>query len=240
MSQITLAFNGTTTTLIPDESGRYNLNVLRKAAGNLRRHEVRNWLNNQSTQDLCDEYSTTGNSVVPLVSVNGGRNRGTYAIKELVFAYASWISSEFHKAVLDSFTAAVSGDGRLAVDIATRAVSVDVRKKAMAAVNRATGGHGGVFREVTNATYETLFGGSASELRSLLNLKAGANVRQNLSEEAVKVVTAAEALACLDYIAVPNGGDMSLNAAREAAIKSSNAILSYTGVSKFSVTHPSL
>lgn len=38
-----------------------------------------------------------------MVSVRGGRQPGTFAIKELVYAYAMWISAEYHLKVIQAY-----------------------------------------------------------------------------------------------------------------------------------------
>lgn len=103
---------------IRQKDGLYCLNDLHKASGGLRKHEPKNWLylnqTNELIEELSFEKSTTGISVVNnnqqvIQTINGGHNRGTYACRELVYAYATWISPRFFLLVLRTFEAAVSG-----------------------------------------------------------------------------------------------------------------------------------
>ncbi len=88
-----------------DEDGRYCLNDLHRAAGGERRHGPSLWLTNQQTQGLIAELSDTGN---PVSSRRSGSGRGTYVVKELVYAYAMWISPAFHLTVIRAFDAVVA------------------------------------------------------------------------------------------------------------------------------------
>ena len=92
----------------------YSLNDLHKASGGEKRHELTNWLKLQQTTELIDEISKpeiTGlkeNQQVIKV-IRGGSKRGTYACKELVYAYATWISAKFFLQVIRTFDAVISG-----------------------------------------------------------------------------------------------------------------------------------
>ncbi|EGF11176.1 KilA domain protein [Neisseria bacilliformis ATCC BAA-1200] len=96
------------------ENNLYNLNDLHKASGGEKRHELTNWLKLQQTTELIDELSKPGipgleeNQQVIQV-VKGGNKRGTYACKELVYAYATWISAKFFLQVIRTFDAVISG-----------------------------------------------------------------------------------------------------------------------------------
>lgn len=92
----------------------YNLNDLHKASGGEKRHEITNWLKLQQTNELIAEISKPGISGLeenqPVIKVvKGGNNRGTFACKELVYAYATWISAKFFLLVIRTFDAVVSG-----------------------------------------------------------------------------------------------------------------------------------
>ncbi|MCU7121066.1 KilA-N domain-containing protein [Salmonella enterica] len=67
------------------------------------------YLHNQTT-DLIDKYSNANIFAIEKKRGSGANGGGTWAIEPLVYAYASYLSNEFYKAVLDAFTAAVSGD----------------------------------------------------------------------------------------------------------------------------------
>lgn len=86
----------------------YCLNDLHKASGGESRHQVSNWLKLQQTNELIEELSKHGitgleqnQNVIHVI--HGGLNRGTYACRELVLAYATWISPRFFLLVLRTF-----------------------------------------------------------------------------------------------------------------------------------------
>lgn len=93
-----------------DKDGRYSLNDLHKAAGGEKRHGPAYWLVGEQTQGLISvlakEMGDTGN---PVSVTRGGNAQGTFVCKELVYAYAMWISPEFHLRVIRAFDALVNG-----------------------------------------------------------------------------------------------------------------------------------
>lgn len=95
------------TVISQDADGRFSLNDLHRAAGGERRHGPTLWLGNQQTQELvaevAQELGDTGN---PVSVVRGGASQGTYVCKELVYAYATWISAAFHLKVIRAYDAA--------------------------------------------------------------------------------------------------------------------------------------
>jgi hypothetical protein len=109
MSNQTLAISGIT--IHQDEQGRFCLNDLHKASGGEQKHQPSNWLRNQQTIDLIgllkSEESITGIRVI--LTKQG---LGTYVVKELVYAYAMWISPKFHLQVIRAYDALVTGTFR--------------------------------------------------------------------------------------------------------------------------------
>ena len=69
---------------------------------------VSNWKERSKSKDLNFKCLTLK-----------GKYGGTYLTQEQLFSLAADISSDFHKAVFEAFTAAAQGDGKKAVDIAT-------------------------------------------------------------------------------------------------------------------------
>ena len=79
-----------------DDEGRYCLNDCHKASGGERKNGPSYWLENKQTVELVKEITDTGISVSPTNVIKGGIEQGTYVVKELVYAYAIWISPAFH------------------------------------------------------------------------------------------------------------------------------------------------
>lgn len=102
-------------TIRQDQDGRYCLNDLHKAGGNQAKHKPANFLRIEQTQELIAEIDGSSNLQVEetsfsymrscLKTINGV---GTFAAKELVYAYAMWISAKFHLQVIRAYDSMVA------------------------------------------------------------------------------------------------------------------------------------
>lgn len=97
-----------------DAEGRYCLNDLHKAAGGKDKHRPSKWLRYNQANALVETLITESKALkraLPITSQFGGamEKRGTFIIKELVYAYAMWISPEFHIRVIRTYDAAMQG-----------------------------------------------------------------------------------------------------------------------------------
>lgn len=91
-----------------DKDGRYSLNDLHRASGGEARHQPAFFLRVTQTKELIDAIQSASTQSATK-TVNGGPRRGTYACKELVYAYAMWIDAKFCLKVIRTFDAAVNG-----------------------------------------------------------------------------------------------------------------------------------
>jgi len=89
---------------IREHNGLYSLNDLHRASGNEANHQPAYFIRREETKALIAELSKSANSQIynPIESRRGG-NGGTYACRELVIAYAAWISAAFHLKVIRVF-----------------------------------------------------------------------------------------------------------------------------------------
>ncbi|WP_259344310.1 KilA-N domain-containing protein [Acinetobacter lactucae] len=105
-------------TIRQDEDGRFMLGDLHKASGAEKKHQPSNFLRTEQIKELINEIDHSANlqssdndhssnmrSAVKVV--NGGDNRGTYVVKEIVYAYAMWISPKFHLMVIRAYDSLV-------------------------------------------------------------------------------------------------------------------------------------
>ncbi|MYM34903.1 KilA-N domain-containing protein [Duganella sp. FT94W] len=93
-----------------DDAGRFSLNDLHKAAGAEDRHQPAFFFRRPETNELVEEISNSApaQNCEP-VAAAAGRYGGSYAAKEIVYAYAMWISPRFHLQVIRTFDAVATG-----------------------------------------------------------------------------------------------------------------------------------
>ncbi len=94
-------------TVRQDAEGRYCLNDCHRASGGAKKDGPSYWLATEEAKKLTSHLDSE-TTVKPVVTVEG-RNGGTYVAKELVYAYAMWISPAFHLTVIRAFDAMVTG-----------------------------------------------------------------------------------------------------------------------------------
>lgn len=102
-------------TIGQDDAGRYCLNDLHKAAvangANERTKEPGKFFGSSQTAELIAVLTDTQNpGIAPVNAVRGGHDQGTYVVKELVYAYAMWISAPFHLQVIRAYDAMATGN----------------------------------------------------------------------------------------------------------------------------------
>jgi hypothetical protein len=87
-------------TSVRQHDGLFSLNDLHAASGGEAKHRPNQFLRADQTKALVAELETAQICAVKTIE---GRNGGTYACRELVIAYAAWISAAFHLKVIRVF-----------------------------------------------------------------------------------------------------------------------------------------
>jgi len=87
-----------------DDQGRYCLNDLHRAAGGEERHSPNRWTRTEGYKSLISEITPE----MAFSPVESRQQVGTFVCKELVYAYAMWISPAFHLKVIRTFDAVVT------------------------------------------------------------------------------------------------------------------------------------
>ncbi|MBI5561298.1 MAG: KilA-N domain-containing protein [Deltaproteobacteria bacterium] len=92
-----------------DEQGRYSLVDLYKASGGNNRHRPSLWLHNRQAKALIEELNKGENKAgIPAYSTT--QKSGAFVVKELVYAYAMWVSPAFNLKVIRAYDALINGE----------------------------------------------------------------------------------------------------------------------------------
>ena len=163
----------------------YNLNDLHKASGGDEKQQPAFWLRNKQTQELIVEIEAQGGKAAEVI--NGGKNRGTFVCKELVYAYATWISAKFFLLVIRTFDAVVSGS----------------LKTKTALPNGLTLEQ----QDVVKAMHREILEQTPPEMRKALAIKLWASIKQKFgcTYKAVSPDCFNEVISLMGRIAVENG-----------------------------------
>ena len=98
---------------IRQQNGLFSLNDLHKAAGGEEKHQPAFFIRREDTQALAAEICSADSQIKAFETVRGrGKQQGTYACRELVIAYAAWISAAFHLKVIRVFLSATAPQAR--------------------------------------------------------------------------------------------------------------------------------
>ena len=112
---------------IRQQDGLYSLNDLHKASGSKAKNKPVLFLRLEQTKSLIDEISKGTDTYL---STKLGSQGGTYASKELVIAYAAWISPAFHLQVIRVFL-----DSQKAPAVSTLPAVRSLTKEEQTAIN---------------------------------------------------------------------------------------------------------
>ncbi|KOR28886.1 hypothetical protein TI05_16055, partial [Achromatium sp. WMS3] len=133
----------------------------------------------------------------PVSVINGGPNRGTYVIKDMVYDYTMWINAKFRVKVIRTFDAVVTQALKM-----TEALTWEQQRQAGKEVRANFTGtlkdHGVTgfgFAQCTNGIYRPLFSATAAKLKQQRGLDKNALLRDDMSGEELIASAFAEIVA---------------------------------------------
>lgn len=123
-----------------DIEGRYCLNDLHKASGSSPKNRPNYFLDRAETDDLrlaLKESAIDGGVPEfrhrpPVMILKGGNyEQGTYVVKELVYAYAMWISPKFHLQVIRAYDQMVTAPASTPIAVTAPTTLLEALKQAV-------------------------------------------------------------------------------------------------------------
>jgi hypothetical protein len=114
MSDELMTFQAINGVNIPvDEFRRFSLTAFHAASGEGKSKQPSNWLRLDSTKKLIAEVTeAAAMNIQPVrVTCGGCKDRGTFAVKPIVVAYAMWVSVGFYLKVVSSFDLMIGVNG---------------------------------------------------------------------------------------------------------------------------------
>ena len=103
-------------TISKTEDGLYRINDLHKASGAGKAKQPSNFFVLLGTKELIAEIQGTEQNQALRTVQGGSLEQGTYIVKELVYAYAMWISPKFMLHVIRTFDSLVTSQKQLAIE----------------------------------------------------------------------------------------------------------------------------
>lgn len=105
MSAITIG----SITIRQDDEGRYCLNDLYQASGGANRHRPSLWFRSDRAKALIRALDAEENKA-RIRAYSSTQKSGAFVVKELVYAYATWVSPDFELRVYRAYDALVTGE----------------------------------------------------------------------------------------------------------------------------------
>lgn len=204
-------------TAVRQFNGLYSLNDLHKASGGEAKHEPNQFSRLDQTQALIAEIKSADMRIC--IETRRGNNGGTFACKELVIAYAAWISAAFHLKVIRVFLDTVQPAAAPAIDYAriSPAQAQDLKEIVAAIVDAGIQTYGETWKRLQNKfrinSYLQLPADHYEEARKYLIGKLPAGYADDLFERTPKAET-------MDYALVEaamSGADVVAMQVRQAA-----------------------
>lgn len=180
-----------------DAEGRFSLNDLHKAAGSEARHQPALFFRRPDTEQLIAAISNSTPTQNKPVESKAGRYGGTFVCKELVYAYATWVSAEFHLQVIRTYDAVATGALDEAIRLARRQADRQAaRLEAPALTDAIKHSREVVGKEVEHYHYSNefdcinrvVFGMSAKQYRAAHGLSADASIRDTMTALEIKCI----------------------------------------------------
>lgn len=203
----TLNFNGHQ--ISRDADGRVSLTDLWKSAGAQHKKDPGTWKAQKQNKGFIAHISNTPNSGgLKVLATKRGNGGGTYAHPQIALSYAKSLSHKLHAFVNEVFFDRVKEEANpeLIVERAVKSfrrkglsdAQISARIQGVQARNKLTevcskhGVRDAGFRDVTNAIYMPLLGGTAADVRKSLGLPLRANLRDSMSVIELRTVELAE------------------------------------------------